>query len=475
MFFFFFDFTFFGREYELGELDRLYQNDGFTFSVVYGRRRVGKSSFIQEFINRNNKKNISFMALEQNDKQNLETFSQTVLETYGAAKSYISSFASWENAFDYMTEQAGNEKLILFIDEFPYIANANPTISSVMQKYIDGAFKKTNILLILCGSSMSFMETQVLGHQSPLYGRRDMQFKIEPFDYYDSAKFFENWSDEDKALAYAVTGGIPQYLNKLKSYQTIGEGIKNEFLKKNGSLFDEPRNLLLQELREPSTYNAIIRAIASGASKLNEISTKTGEDNKKISRYLSSLMELHLIKKELPIFHAQDRNGIYTVLDNMFRFWYRFVAENNIHIESGKGEYVYEHKIVPELPNYMGHIFEDICIQYMKRANAMNKLPFIFDEIGRWWGNNPLKKGQEEIDIIAFSKNAAIFCECKWKDYVGIEVLEDLKRKAALFPQFEQKYYYIFAKTAFSAPLLNTAKQDNAIKLITLDEIYALS
>lgn len=470
---FFFSFDFYGRENELEELNKLYNKDGFKFVVVYGRRRVGKSSLIQKFIDEDKKPNISFMALEQNDKHNLDSFSEVVIKKYSAAKSYLSSFSSWDKAFDYIIEQAGKEKLVIFIDEYPYIAGSNASISSVLQKYIDGAFKSTNITLILCGSSMSFMETQVLGHKSPLYGRRDMQFKIEPFDYLDSAKFFDAWSNEDKAIAYAVTGGIPQYLNKLKAYENIADGIKNEFLKKNGSLYEEPRNLLMQELREPAVYNSIIRAIASGATKPNEISLKVGEESKKVSKYILTLISLHLVKKESPIFNTQERSGIYSVSDNMFRFWYKFVMDNNVNIESGMYDYVYEKKIFPDLSDYMGHIFEDICIQFFRRQNTNMKLPFVFDEIGRWWGNNPVKKCQEEIDIIAASKDSAIFGECKWKQSVGMEVLENLKRKASLFKQFDKKYYYLFAKGSFTQALQNETRKDDTVKLITLKDIYS--
>lgn len=468
----FFFFEFYGREDELKELNKIYQKDGFKFIVVYGRRRVGKSSLVQKFIDEGKKPNISFMALEQNDKQNLDAFSEVVMDKFTSSKSYFTLFSSWEKSFEYIIEQTGKEKLIIFIDEFPYIANANPSISSIFQKYIDNDFRKTNITLILCGSSMSFMEKQVLGHKSPLYGRRDMQFKVEPFDYYDSAKFFDNWSDEEKALAYAVTGGIPQYLNKMKAYDNIADGIKNEFLKKNGSLYEEPRNLLLQELREPAVYNTIIRAISNGASKLNVISTKAGEDGKKISKYILTLVSLHLVKKEFPMFNTQERNGIYKVCENMFRFWYRFVTTNNINIELGMVDYVYDEKILPEIPSYMGTTFEDICIQYMMRRNKAMELPFTFNNIGRWWGNNPVKKGQEEIDIIATSKSAAIFGECKWKNSVGMETLNELKRKAELFKQFNNKYYYIFAKGSFTKHLIEAASNDTKINLISLKDMY---
>ncbi|MCL2878853.1 MAG: ATP-binding protein, partial [Treponema sp.] len=380
------NFDFHGRENELHELHTLYRKKGFRFIVVYGRRRVGKSTVVQKFIDTGRKPNISFMALEQTDKQNLEDFSEAVLAKFGAAKKYLSAFDSWEKAFEYIVEQTGDKKLVLFIDEYPYLAAANNAISSIIQKYADGVFRTTNITLILCGSSMSFMEEQVLGAKSPLYGRRDAQFKIEPFDYYESAYFFPLYSNEDKAVAYGVGGGVPLYLYKLGTYGSIEEGIKNEFLKKSGMLYEEPRNLLMQELREPPVYNAIIKSIAGGDTRLNDIAVKSGEENKKVGKYLAKLISLHLVRKESPVINTKERNSLYRLSDNMFRFWYRFVLSNSFNIETGMSEHVYKEKILPHLSEYMGYIFEDICIQYMKRRNKTLSLQFVFDSIGRWWG-----------------------------------------------------------------------------------------
>ncbi len=465
--------NFLGRERELKELELLYCKAGFSFVVVYGRRRVGKSSLIQQFIANGGKSHISFMALEQTDSANLQSFSEVVLEKYPQAKSYLSSFESWEKVFDYLIEQSKGEKLVLFVDEYPYIANANGAISSIMQKYIDLKFKATNIMLVLCGSSVSFMEHQVLGHKSPLYGRRDMQLKVEPFDYLDSARFFGGWSNVDKALAYAVTGGIAQYLEKISKYDCVDGAIKAEFLKKSGSLYEEPRNLLLQELREPAVYNTIIKAIASGATKINEIAQKSNEESKKVSKYIDVLLGLHMVKKEIPAINAKERSGLYRLSDNMFKFWYTFVTANNTNIELDMCDYVYDQKILPVLPHYMGFVFEDICIQYLKRKNASLSLPIVFDNIGRWWGNNPKEKRQEEIDVIAYNDTTAIFGECKWQDSVDIGVLDALIAKGNLFNQFANKHYYIFAKGKFSKSLQEKATQTDNIHLISLREIFA--
>ena len=463
---------FIGRHTELKELNRLYEKEGFNFIVIYGRRRVGKTALIHEFIK--NKDNIFYISIERNDKAALKDFSEKVLERFPDASSILESFDSWDKAFTYITKQAGMKRIVLAIDEYPYLAAGNPSVSSIMQKHIDTGFKSTNLFLVLCGSSMSFMQNQILGYKSPLYGRRTAQFHIEPFDYYDAGKFFPDVSYEDKMLAYAVCGGIPQYLNALTGHDSIMEAIYESFLKKSGVLYEEPENLLKQELREPAIYNTLITSIADGASRLNEISTKSGEDNKKCSKYLKSLLDLHIVHKELPYSVKTERNGIYILRDNMFRFWYRFIPQNITNIESGLGRKILEERIKPLLPEYIGHIFEDACREYMKRVNGTHALPFMFDGVGRWWGPNPTMKTQEEIDILADAGDNAIFGECKWSSSkIRNEVLTDLQRKSTLFMRYTDTTYMLFSKSGFHTGLMNNAAQIGAI-LVDLEGIYNL-
>ncbi len=464
---------FIGRNDELSELNSIYQKKGFRFVVIYGRRRVGKTALINEFCK--DKEHIFYIAIEQNDKAALESFSNVILQRYPSAKSFIDVFPSWDKAFEYIADQAGKERLILAIDEYPYLAGSNPSISSILQKHIDTSFQKSNLYLLLCGSSMSFMENQVLGYKSPLYGRRTAQLKIEPFDYFDSSLFFSDATIEEKVLAYGAAGGIPQYLGILAEESGMEKGIAESFFKKTGVLYEEPENLLKQELREPAVYNSIISAIAHGATRLNEISTKSGEENKKCSKYLKTLIDLQIVKKEMPQGKKTERNSIYSLKDNMFRFWYRFIPQNVTNIESGLGEQVLKKRVLPVISDYLGKVFEDICIEYLKRCNSAMTLPFMFNAIGRWWGSNPETRMQEEIDILAEYEDNAIFGECKWKNQpVGLTTLSDLIRKSMIFSQYKHKTYVLFSKAGFTKELIKKAQEMGNVRLIPADMLYTM-
>ncbi|WP_138206531.1 ATP-binding protein [Haloimpatiens lingqiaonensis] len=454
---------FIGREYEIKALNKLYDKDSFQFVVMYGRRRVGKTRLLTEFCK--DKEHIFFVAEEYNEKMALEKFSQKILQ-YFQMEEFMSSFESWEKAFMFLAKQSRDKKLILVIDEFPYIAMVNKSIPSLLQNLIDHYLKDTKLYVIVCGSSMSFMEKEVLSYKSPLYGRRTAQFKIEPFDFYDSIKFFPEYSMEDKVKAYGVLGGIPQYLLKFQGNKNIKENIKNELLNKSSYLYDEPLNLLKQELREPAMYNSIIEAIATGSSKLNEISTKIGEEGSKCSNYLKTLIELQIISKEVPVGEKENsKRTVYRIRDNMFNFWYRFLFSNSSLIEQEMVDYVYENKIEPEFSNYLGRIFEQVCRDYLVRKNRNLKLPFVFENIGSWWGSNPIKKRQEEIDILAISKDKAIIGECKWRnEYLDMDVVNSLMEKATLLP-YKEKYFIFFSKSGFTKRVIEYASSCKNIYL----------
>ena len=460
---------FYGRERELKKLNEMYNSGKFECVIIYGRRRIGKTTLIKEFIK--NKKAIYFVAREASSQINLHRFSDDVYSVTSKELVGNAYFSDWEKVFDYIGELSKKEKIILAIDEYPYLAQNYRPISSIIQAHIDEKLQSSNLFLILCGSSMSFMENQVLGYQSPLYGRRTAQFKIVQFDFFESLPFFDGFTLYEKAILYGVTGGIPEYLNKINKAKSLKENIIDLFLTASGHLYEEPSNLIKQELREPSTYNGIIEAIAHGASRLNEIATKCGIENNKCAKYLSSLQSLGIVKKEIPITEISSKKSIYVLDDYMFRFWYSFVFRNMSAIMSDMGENIYDYEIEPQLNTYIGKIFEEICKQYMLIQMKNNKLPIQIGRIGRWWGNNPILKRQEEIDILIFNNDIVLFCECKWTNaLVDIDVLKDLKEQSNLF-NYGNKYFYIFAKTGFTENLIKEAEAADNIKLISFKDM----
>lgn len=462
---------FVGRQQELKKLNMMYESNKFEFAVIYGRRRVGKTTLIKEFCR--GKKSIYFIAREANDLMNIENFSSDVFAVTSKESDGNVYFSNWEKAFDYIYKISHDERIILVIDEYPYLAQSNRAFSSILQAHIDMKLKNSKLFLILCGSSMSFMEYQVLGYKSPLYGRRTAQFKIKPFTYYESAELLTGFNNEEQAVLYGITGGIPDYLSRIDLKLSVKENIENLFLSESGHLYEEPSNLLKQELREPATYNGIIAAIANGASKLNEIATKNGIESNKCAKYISALMALGIVKKDKPLTEDESRKSIYLLDDQMFRFWYRFIPGNMSIIATGLSDIVYEKAIAPQLSNYMGQAFEQICTQYLIRDNGKLSLPFVFGRIGRWWGNNPNKKRQDEIDILAIDEDNAIFGECKWRNEpVGISVFHDLVEKSTLFKQYKNKYYFLFSKTGFSRELENAAVNMNNLNLVNLKRLY---
>ncbi len=459
---------FIGREKELKTLNRLYQSNQFEFVVIYGRRRVGKTALINQFIG--DKKAIYFMGVESNEKQNLENLSKSIFEfTSGIpAETFFSSF---QTALEYVFQIAKDERLILAIDEYPYAARASKSLASTLQFLIDKYKDTSKLMLVLCGSSMSYMEDHVLAYKAPLYGRRTAQMKIQPFDFEESCRYFQDFSGEDRALIYGITGGTPQYLLQMSDKMSVEENIKNTYLNPMSFLYEEPINLLKQEVREPAIYNAIITAIASGYSRMSEISSKVGENTNVCAAYIKNLIDLGIIQKETPYGEKESKKSVYSVSDNMFCFWYRFVLENASAIARGATDLVYR-RIEAELPNYMGRVFEEICIQYLWKLLISGNLPVEFHSLGRWWGNNPVKKSQTEIDIMGEQDHeTALFAECKWrKEKLDREVLETLIERSKLF-SYRTVHYYLFSKSGFTKGCLELANEMGNVTLIGYEEM----
>lgn len=462
--------TFIGREDELTAMNELYAQNKFHLFVLYGRRRVGKTTLLNEFCK--GKDTIFYSAEQSNNKLNLEKFSSLVFQFYGETN--LEPFSSWTNALSYINERQNDKKLVVVIDEFPYLVKKNKALLSELQHLIDHKLTNGNLFMILCGSYMGFMEKEVLGSKSPLFGRRTAQLHMKPFSYQTSSKFLEGFSNTEKLELYGAFGGTPLYLQQINAAESFEENIKKTYLKVTSYLYEEALLLLRQEVQEPGVYSAIIEAIASGYTKANEISTKIGEDSAKCLKYIKTLCELGILHKETPFDEKESsRKTIYCISDFMFRFWYRYVFANRTLIETGAQQAVWLKRIEPDYYNYMGVVFEKVCMDFLNSKNAKGELPILYTSIGRWWGTNPATRTQVEIDFIANDGKDYIFGECKWRnEKLDLSVLHDLKAKADLFTLNRKNTYYIlFSKSGFTEAVINESKSDSQIILFDLNDI----
>ena len=461
---------FYCREEELRTMNNRYKKGHFECVVIYGRRRVGKTALINEFCK--GKPTVYFSALNASSQENLEALSKAIYTCQNPDSTSAPTYRSYEDALEAITGMAMEKRLVFVIDEYPYLAKAEKSISSRLQHIIDHSWQDSRIYLILCGSSMSFMEYQVLGYESPLYGRRTAQFKIQALTYREITEFHPELKAADQALLYGVTGGIPHYINKLDVESNLDEALLDNLFSTSSYLFEEPENLLKQELREPAIYNSVISAIAAGASRSNEISTKVGLESGVCAKYLKVLLDLGILKKETPITEKSGKKTIYVIDDNFFRFWYRFVPRNMSVISAGRMHPVYEQAVKRFYPDYMGLVFEKMCQEYLLRY--AKDLPILLSNVGQWWGTDSKTRREVQIDIVGapVDGNEYLIGSCKYRnEKIGIEELELLRRYAAVFRQNGIFHYYIFSKGGFTPALLE-AEMQGEVTLLTLENLY---
>ena len=461
---------FYCREEELRTMNNRYKKGHFECVVIYGRRRVGKTALINEFCK--GKPTVYFSALNASSQENLEALSKAIYTCQNPDSTSTPTYRSYEDALEAITGMAMEKRLVFVIDEYPYLAKAEKSISSRLQHIIDHSWQDSRIYLILCGSSMSFMEYQVLGYESPLYGRRTAQFKIQALTYREITEFHPELKAADQALLYGVTGGIPHYINKLDVESNLDEALLENLFSTSSYLFEEPENLLKQELREPAIYNSVISAIAAGASHSNEISTKVGLESGVCAKYLKVLLDLGILKKETPITEKSGKKTIYVIDDNFFRFWYRFVPRNMSVISAGRMHPVYEQAVKRFYPDYMGLVFEKMCQEYLLRY--AKDLPILLSNVGQWWGTDSKTRKEVQIDIVGVpvDGNEYLIGSCKYRnEKIGIEELELLRRYAAVFRQNGIFHYFIFSKGGFTQALLE-AEMQGEVTLLTLEDLY---
>lgn len=470
---------FIGRTRELHSLEEVYNKKGFGMTVLYGRRRIGKSTLISEFAKE--KKTIFYTATKVSADRNLELFSEQVLSVLDPAYKNA-RFPSVESVFDLITEKVGKDKVVLVIDELPYWAEKDEALLSVIQKYIDTRWTKKNLMLILCGSTLSFMEKKVLSEKSPLFGRRDSQIRLETFNYRESALFVPDYSTEDKAICYGVTGGVAKYLALFDAKKSLDYNIKKLFFNTDGYLFDETKNLLTQEFSDITLVNTIIEVIASGENQLSIIAAKVNEKEPTVLYSLNKLIEVGLVERRKCITDEKNKKKTqYILRDSMFKFWYSFIPKAYSVIEMGQGEFYYDKVVKPVIHSYMGSIFEDMCRYYTLEQGVQNRFGCFVTKVGTYWGTELIedkdgKKSQiaADIDVVALSEvdKTVLIGECKFtKAKIDKEIYETLVRRAALISgKYRLKNYLLFSLNGYSQ-WVSEIDNDKLI-LITLEDMY---
>lgn len=479
---------FVGRKRELGQLDRSYESGIFQMVVVYGRRRVGKTALLHEFAS-NKESVVYFTARQTLAMDNLEELSSAIAREGRGTPSFpvarvgsaavessviaAPSYRTFSDAFTTLFAIANNRRLLVIIDEYPYLAESYPGISSLLQTLIDEYQETSKMMLVLCGSSMSFMEHQVLGEKSPLYGRRTSQLKLKPFDAFDAKGLLETEDATKVVEFYSIVGGIPQYLRQLDASETTAWNIANRVLESGAYLSSEPDNFLLQEVRNPATYNSLLAALARGCVRPQEMSDAIGVSSSLVSQYLSRLEELSVVRKIRPLPMGAKRQVRYEIADNLLRFHYSFAVKHETSLEAGLTELVTSRILPREFPTYVGHSFEEVCRQWLLRQMIQGNIGMLPRALGTWWGAD--RQGQqEEVDIVAVgSDDELILGECKWTaSPVGSSVLAVLRRRAALINGGEAAPLFIFSRSGFKDELRSEAEKDARVCLVTLADMF---
>ncbi len=491
---------FVARERELSVLEDAYGRDGFEFVAVYGRRRVGKTALIREFV-KNKPAVFFFTAHRTTSQENLALLSAAMgaqliegweeregddepLSAMGPSHAPI--YPSVASALSALFDRAGKVaarsrcKPIIVIDEYPYLAESAQGTASALQVLIDGSKDRVNLLLILCGSSMSFMEHQVLGETSPLYGRRTRQLKVRPFDAFDAARLFPNAPAQRIAEFYGMAGGIPLYLGEFDAERSLERNMSERVFREEALLFGEPMSFLLQEVAHVRRFNAVLSAMAAGRTSPGRIADASGLGLSNVANTVSALEELGIAQRILPVGGKRSRRFyLCKIIDHLFRFWYALVAPNRAAVEASMGDLVASRVCGERFSTYMGPVFEDICRQWVLRAIADGTIAdstgnaLLPLAIGSWWGSDPTTHSQTEIDIVCqCADDFWIVGECRWRNEpTGTDLLETLEHRSHLVGGTDKRLF-VFSRSGFTRGALERASRDGRFTLVTLDDMF---
>lgn len=463
---------FLGREKEILGLEKEYARDG-GFVVIYGRRRIGKTTLIKQFIK--SKTAFYFLATKEVESQSMKRFAGVIARTTGNSVMQKAAFSDWLDLFQAVADYKPNEKKVLVIDEFPYLVKVNDSFPSILQNAWDEILKDSNVMLILCGSLISMMKKHALSYESPLYGRRTAQMRIAPLPFttvYENQKL----SFEEAAEQYSITGGVPKYMEFFSDGQPLYEQIKENVLSKNGFLYEEPNFLLTDEVQVPTNYFSIIKVIADGNHKLGTIAGILGLETSALTPYLKTLSELGFIEKQVPVTEKnaeKTRKGLYFISDNFLRFWFRYVYPYKGELELDNTQISLDELDKDFEEKFVAFAYEDICKEIFARLCSDKAIDFTPSKIGSYWLND--YGGNTQIDVMAVDTvNKRLFAgECKYRNQpIDADVYFELAKKVENSSEIQSVFkgydviYGVFSKSGFANRILDISSTNPNLFLI---------
>lgn len=468
---------FIGRQTELAKLNAEYTHDS-SFVVIYGRRRVGKTTLIKEFLKK--KTAFYFLATEELENQSMKRLAGVVARTTNNSLLQKATFTDWLDLFQVIADYKPEEKKVLVIDEFPYLVKTNPAFPSILQNAWDEILKESNVMLILSGSLIGMMQKHALSYDSPLYGRRTAQMRLAPLPFTDIYAV-QKMSFEKAVEQYAVTGGVPKYLEFFEDGRELEEQLKENVLSKSGFLYEEPNFLLKSESVTAVNYFSIIKAIADGNHKLGKIAGVLGQETSALTPYLATLADLGFIEKRTPVTEKnpeKSRKGLYFIADNFTRFWFRYVYPYKGELELDNMQIVMDEMGKDFITGFVAFVYEDICKNIFVNLCKNGLISFVPSRIGSYWLND--YDGDTEIDVMAVdSQNKFVFVgECKYHGKpVDAPVYFALKDKVVNANEIKKAYpgygviYGVFSKSGFTQRMLDAAKENSGLLLINEDSL----
>jgi AAA+ ATPase superfamily predicted ATPase len=447
--------------------------------ILYGRRGVGKSALLEHVLAEDEAPYLFYRATRRTLPLQLAALTEAAREAYPGAF-LAQPFASTQVFLEFLAHMAeqretAGQRMVAVVDEMPYLAEVDEGFLTALQHWWDQQKRRPNLKILLVGSTLSFMERQVLDVAAPLYNRRTGALKLEPLDYAEAGLFFPNYTSEEKMVSYAILGGMPAYLEQFEPGRSIEENVKATALRRNTYLSEEPEWLLLGELRRDITYASILRAVASGARRPSDIARAIGKDSAQdVAPQLVTLRQMGLLFREVPVTERsqpRSRNSLYWVADHYLDFWYRYVDPARSLVARGLGERLWERSIAPTLGECVSRpAFERACREYLWRALAGGLLPadLTFAEVGSWWG-----AGSLEIDVLATGERGqvALAGSCKWTgDPVDVREYAALQETLTLSRQeTEAPYMALFSRSGFTERLRRIAAVQQPPRLLLID------